>query len=47
MLESLRYLIYFSKDRSIVSSYPGTTRDYIEASFELDGILFNLLIQQD
>lgn len=30
------------EDRAIVSSYAGTTRDYIQASFEFDGILFNV-----
>ncbi|WP_215539179.1 tRNA uridine-5-carboxymethylaminomethyl(34) synthesis GTPase MnmE [Borreliella bavariensis] len=40
--KSSLFNMFLKKDRSIVSSYPGTTRDYIEASFELDGILFNL-----
>ena len=31
------------RDRAIVSPYPGTTRDTIEASFELEGILFRMI----
>ncbi|WP_445435841.1 tRNA uridine-5-carboxymethylaminomethyl(34) synthesis GTPase MnmE [Candidatus Borreliella tachyglossi] len=39
--KSSLFNLLLKEDRSIVSSYAGTTRDYIQASFELDGVLFN------
>ena len=40
--KSSLFNLLLKEDRAIVSSYAGTTRDYIQASFELDGILFNV-----
>ncbi|UER67374.1 tRNA uridine-5-carboxymethylaminomethyl(34) synthesis GTPase MnmE [Borrelia sp. BU AG58] len=40
--KSSLFNLLLKEDRAIVSSYAGTTRDYIQANFELDGILFNV-----
>ncbi|ACH94432.1 tRNA uridine-5-carboxymethylaminomethyl(34) synthesis GTPase MnmE [Borrelia recurrentis] len=40
--KSSLFNLLLKEDRAIVSSYAGTTRDYIQASFEFDGILFNV-----
>ncbi|QFP42131.1 tRNA uridine-5-carboxymethylaminomethyl(34) synthesis GTPase MnmE [Borrelia miyamotoi] len=40
--KSSLFNLMLKEDRAIVSSYAGTTRDYIQASFELNGILFNV-----
>ncbi|AHH10333.1 tRNA uridine-5-carboxymethylaminomethyl(34) synthesis GTPase MnmE [Borrelia coriaceae] len=40
--KSSLFNLLLKEDRAIVSAYAGTTRDYIQASFELDGILFNV-----
>ncbi|QMU98981.1 tRNA uridine-5-carboxymethylaminomethyl(34) synthesis GTPase MnmE [Borrelia sp. A-FGy1] len=40
--KSSLFNLLIKEDRAIVSSYAGTTRDYIQASFEMDGILFNV-----
>ncbi|BCR21615.1 tRNA uridine-5-carboxymethylaminomethyl(34) synthesis GTPase MnmE [Borrelia sp. HM] len=40
--KSSLFNLLLKEDRAIVSSYAGTTRDYIQASFELDSILFNV-----
>jgi tRNA modification GTPase len=35
--------VLLNRDRAIVSSYPGTTRDALEELIEIDGILFRLI----
>ncbi|BCR19134.1 tRNA modification GTPase MnmE [Borrelia miyamotoi] len=40
--KSSLFNLMLKEDRAIVSSYAGTTRDYIQANFELNGILFNV-----